>query len=92
MSILPHAPEDFPALTEALRASSDDYLRTTFAKNLTRLIEVERKVIQYDREVLPLEEQLGCRVQVSGGYSAAYQPGVVLRACQFLGTQMREIT
>jgi hypothetical protein len=68
------SPADYDAILEALWAHNDEYLCTTFANNFARMVETDRKVIDYSVEVRPLEERIGCRVQVGGGYTRAYEP------------------
>lgn len=66
------SPDDFEAVLAALRSHADEFIRTTFADNLVQMIQTHRKVIDYSVEVRPLEDKIGCRVQIGGGYTAAY--------------------
>jgi hypothetical protein len=68
------APSDFEAVVAALRRHPEEFMREYVADDLERNVAESRKVIDYDTEAMPLDDRIGCRVKVFGGYTATYQP------------------
>lgn len=68
------APADYEAIVAALRQHPEEFVQRTVADDLVRFVTDWRKVIDYDTEAAPLDDRIGCRVEIYGGYTAAYQP------------------